>query len=203
MKIICIGRNYVDHAKELNNPLPEKPVFFFKPETSLVRRNRPFFYPDFSEDIHYETELVLKISKLGKNIQEKFAHTYYDEIGIGFDFTARDIQKECKNKGLPWEIAKAFDNSSPIGQFIPVKDFVDINSIKFHLKINDNIVQEGNSRDMIFSFDALISYVSRFVTLKNGDLIYTGTPAGVGPVKIGDKLDAFIEDKRLLSCRIK
>ncbi len=203
MKIICIGRNYVDHAKEFNNPLPVKPVFFFKPETSLLRRNRPFYYPDFSEEIHYETELVLKISKLGKNIQEKFAGTYYDEIGIGIDFTARDIQKECKNKGLPWEIAKAFDNSSPIGQFIPVNEFKDIKNINFHLKLNDKIVQRGNSSEMIFSFEAVIAYVSRFVTLKTGDLIYTGTPAGVGPVKIGDMLEAFIEDKKLLSCKIK
>jgi len=203
MKIICIGRNYVDHAKELNNPLPEKPVFFFKPETSLVRRNRPFFYPDFSEEIHYETELVLKISKLGKNIQEKFAVTYFDEIGIGIDFTARDLQRDCKKKGLPWEIAKAFDNSSPIGEFIPVKEFKDTKNIDFHLKLNDNVVQKGNSGDMIFSFEAIIAYVSRFITLKNGDLIYTGTPAGVGPVKIGDKLEAYIEDKKLLSFLIK
>ncbi|MCD4679727.1 MAG: fumarylacetoacetate hydrolase family protein [Bacteroidales bacterium] len=203
MKIICIGRNYVDHAKELNNPLPEKPVFFFKPETSLVRRNRPFFYPDFSEEIHYETELVLKISKLGKNIQEKFAATYYDEIGIGIDFTARDIQRDCKKKGLPWEIAKAFDNSSPIGIFIPVTEFKDTKNINFHLQLNDKVVQNGNSGDMIFSFEAIIAYVSRFITLKNGDLIYTGTPAGVGPVKIGDKLEAYIEDKKLLSFFIK
>lgn len=203
MKIICIGRNYVDHAKELNNPLPEKPVFFFKPETSLVRRNRPFFYPDFSKEIHYETELVLKISKLGKNIQEKFASTYYDQISIGIDFTARDIQRECKKKGLPWEIAKAFDNSSPIGQFISVKEFQETKNINFYLELNDKVVQKGNSGEMIFSFEAIIAYVSRFVTLKTGDLIYTGTPAGVGPVKIGDNLDAYIGDKKLLSCRIK
>lgn len=203
MKIICIGRNYVDHAKELNNPLPEKPVFFFKPETSLVKRNRPFYYPDFSNEIHYETELVLKISRLGKNIQEKFANTYYSEIGIGIDFTARDIQQECKKKGLPWEIAKAFDNSSPIGNFLPVKDFKDLGNINFHLNLNDKTVQKGNSGDMIFSFDSIIAYVSQFVTLKDGDMIYTGTPAGVGPVKIGDHLEAYIGGKKLLSCMIK
>lgn len=202
MKIICIGRNYVDHAKELKNPLPEKPVFFFKTETSIIRRNRPFYFPDFSNEIHYEVELVLKISKLGKNIQQRFAHTYYNEIGIGIDFTARDLQAECKKKGLPWEIAKAFDNSSPIGQFINVGEFKDIENIDFHLRLNDIVVQKGNSSEMIFTFEKIISYVSGFITLKTGDLIFTGTPAGVGPVKIGDKLDAYIEDKKLLSCTI-
>lgn len=203
MKIICIGRNYVDHAKELKNPLPEKPVFFFKTETSLVRKNRPFYIPDFSQEIHYEVELVIKICKLGKNIQEKFAHTYYDEIGIGIDFTARDLQRECKSKGLPWEIAKAFDNSSPVGEFISVEDFKDKNNIDFHLNLNDEIVQRGNSADMIFSFEEIISFVSKFITLKTGDMIYTGTPAGVGPVKIGDRLEAYIGTRKLLSCNIK
>lgn len=203
MKIICIGRNYKEHAKEFNNPVPEKPVFFLKPQTALLIKNRPFFYPDYSDDIQYETELVIKINKVGKNIQEKFANTYYNEIGIGIDFTARDLQRDCKAKGLPWEISKAFDNSAPISCFIPKSDFEDINDINFHLNINSELIQKGNSRDMIFSFDRIISYVSKFFTLKTGDLIFTGTPAGVGPVKINDLLDVFIEDKKMLSFRIK
>lgn len=204
MKIICIGRNYIEHAKELNNPLPENPVYFLKPDTSLVIRNRPFFYPDFSSDIHYETELVLKICKVGKSIPEKFAHEYYDSIGVGFDFTARDLQQKCKEKGLPWEIAKGFDYSAPISpEFIPVEQFSDLKNIRFSMLLNGVKVQDGNSGDMIFSFDKIISYVSRFMTLRTGDLIFTGTPAGVGPVKIGDKLEAFLEDRLLLKCLIK
>jgi acylpyruvate hydrolase len=204
MKIICIGRNYTEHAKELNNPLPEKPVFFLKPDTALVIRNRPFFYPDFSQDVHYETELVLKICKVGKSIPEKYASDFYDRIGLGLDFTARDLQQKCKEKGLPWEIAKGFDYSAPISQeFIPKENFSDLKNIKFHLLLNGIKVQEGNSADMIFSFEKVISYVSQFMTLRTGDLIFTGTPAGVGPVKIGDKLEAFLEDKPLLSCYIK
>jgi len=204
MKIICIGRNYVEHARELNNPLPEKPVFFLKPDTALVIRNRPFYYPDFSTEIHYETELVLKICKVGKSIPEKFAHDYYDQIGLGFDFTARDLQQKCKEKGLPWEIAKGFDYSAPISQeFIPIESIPDLKNISFHLELNGNKVQEGNSGEMIFSFEKIIAYVSKFMTLHTGDLIFTGTPAGVGPVKIGDKLEAFLEDKLLLTCCIK
>jgi 2-keto-4-pentenoate hydratase/2-oxohepta-3-ene-1,7-dioic acid hydratase in catechol pathway len=204
MKIICIGRNYIDHAKELNNPVPENPVFFLKPDTALLRRNRPFYYPDFSEDVHYECELVLKINKLGKNIQKKFAHTYYSEIGIGIDFTARDLQSKAKAKGLPWEIAKAFDNSAPLGmEFIDKNMLGDLKSISFRLDKNGETVQQGNSGDMIFDFDDLIVYVSRFLTLKTGDLIYTGTPAGVGPVKIGDLLEAYIGDRLMLRCRVK
>lgn len=203
MKIICIGRNYKEHAKEFDNPVPEKPIFFLKPQSSLLLRNRPFFYPDYSNDIQYETELVIKIDKLGKNIQEKFANTYYNEIGIGIDFTARDLQRECKAKGLPWEISKAFDYSAPVSSFIPKSDFEDIDNINFHLNINSKLVQKGNSRDMIFSFDKIISYVSEFLTLKTGDLIFTGTPAGVGSVKINDLLDVFIEDRKMLSFRIK
>lgn len=204
MKIICIGRNYIDHAKELNNPVPENPVFFLKPDTALVRRNKPFYYPEFSSDIHYECELVVKINKLGKNIQEKFAHTYYDEIGIGIDFTARDLQSNCKKKGLPWEIAKAFDNSAPLSmKFINKSEFADVNDIKFHFNKNGETVQEGNSADMIFKIDELIAYLSKFFTLKTGDLIFTGTPAGVGPIKIGDKLEAYIGDEMLLKCQIK
>ncbi len=203
MKIICIGRNYAEHAKELKNTLPEKPVFFLKPETALLRRNRPFFYPDFSNDIHYEVELVVKISKVGLHIQEKFAHNYYDEIGLGIDFTARDLQTEQKKKGLPWEIAKAFDNSAPISPFISKKEFDDIQKLPFSLQINGKVVQDGTSADMIFSINKIISYVSQFVSLKIGDLIFTGTPAGVGPVKIGDQLTGFIKNKKMFSFEVK
>ena len=204
MKIICIGRNYVEHARELNNPLPQNPVFFLKPDTALVIRNRPFYYPDFSTDIHYETELVLKICKVGKSIPEKFAQDYYDQVGLGFDFTARDLQQKCKEKGLPWEIAKGFDYSAPISQeFIPKEHFTDLKNISFHLELNGKKVQEGHSGDMIFSFEKIIAYVSGFMTLRTGDLIFTGTPAGVGPVKIGDKLEAYLEEKLMLTCQIK
>ncbi|MCK4570164.1 MAG: fumarylacetoacetate hydrolase family protein [Bacteroidales bacterium] len=204
MKIICIGRNYVDHAKELNNPVPENPVFFLKPDTALLRRNRPFYHPEFSDDIHYECELVVKINKLGKNIQKKFAHTYYNEIGIGIDFTARDLQSKAKAKGLPWEIAKAFDASAPLSmEFIKKDEFADLNNISFRLDKNGETVQNGNSADMLFGFDELITYLSKFLTLKTGDLIFTGTPAGVGPIQIGDKLEAYIGDRLLLKCNIK
>jgi acylpyruvate hydrolase len=204
LKIICIGRNYVEHALELNNPLPQNPVFFLKPDTALVIRNRPFYYPDFSTDIHYETELVLKICKVGKSIPEKFAGDYFDQIGLGFDFTARDLQQKCKEKGLPWEIAKGFDYSAPISQeFIAKETITDLKNISFHLELNGNKVQEGHSGDMIFSFEKVIAYVSKFMTLRTGDLIFTGTPAGVGPVKIGDKLEAYLEGKLMLTCHIK
>jgi acylpyruvate hydrolase len=203
MKVICIGRNYLDHVKEMNAARPSSPVFFMKPDTSIVTRNRPFFYPDFSNEIHYECELVIKISKVGKNIQEKFAGTYFNEIGIGIDFTARDLQDECKKKSLPWLVSKGFDNAAPLGKFLPKSNFQDLKNIPFHLDLNGNTVQTGNSADMIFSFEELIAHVSRFITLKMGDLIYTGTPVGVGPVKIGDRLEAFIEGERLLKCDIK
>jgi acylpyruvate hydrolase len=203
MKVICIGRNYLDHVKELNSPLPSEPVFFLKPDTSILTRNRPFYYPDFSNEIHYEAELVMRICKVGKNIQKKFAHTYFDEIGIGIDFTARDLQDNCKKKGLPWLISKGFDNAAPLGKFLPKSSFPDLNNIRFHLELNGAMVQQGNSGDMIFTFDDLISYVSRFITLKMGDLIFTGTPVGVGPVKAGDRLEAFIEGQKLLKCDIK
>ncbi len=203
MKIIAIGRNYADHAKELNNPLPSAPVFFMKPDTAIVKNNKPFFLPDFSEDIHHEVEIVLHLNRVGKNISEQFAHRYYTEIGIGIDFTARDLQNKCKDKGLPWEIAKAFDNSAPIGKFLPKEQFSDFNNINFRLDINGIAVQKGNTRDMIFSFDKLVSYVSRYVTLKMGDLLFTGTPAGVGPVKIGDRLQAYIEDECLLDFYVR
>ncbi len=203
MKIICIGRNYIEHAHELNNPIPANPVFFMKPETALIRAGLPFFYPDFSNDVHYEVELVLHISKLGKHISEKFAHTYYDAIGVGIDFTARDMQNICKQKGLPWEIAKAFDGSAPVSRFIPRADFADVHDINFDLQKNDETVQKGNSGMMIFNFDKIIAYISSFVTLKMGDLIFTGTPAGVGPVKTGDVLQASIEGNMLLKIPVK
>lgn len=203
MKIICIGRNYAEHAKELNNPLPEVPVFFMKPDTCLIPKNQPFFYPEFSNDIHYETEIVVRINKIGKHIQQKFAHTYYSEIGIGIDFTARDLQQKCKEKGLPWEMAKAFDNAAPISKFLDKKIFDNVQNINFHLDINGETVQRGNTRDMIFEVDEIISYISKFITLKIGDLIFTGTPSGVGPVKIGDRLQAFIEDDNMLKVDIK
>jgi 2-keto-4-pentenoate hydratase/2-oxohepta-3-ene-1,7-dioic acid hydratase in catechol pathway len=203
MKVIAIGRNYADHAKELNNPLPAEPVFFMKPDTAIVKGNKPFYLPDFSNEIHHEVEIVLKINKVGKNIAEKFAHRYYAEIGIGIDFTARDLQAKCKDKGLPWEIAKAFDNSAPVGEFLPKDLFADLNNIDFRLDINGKTIQSGNTRDMIFKFDKLIEHVSKFVTIKIGDLIYTGTPAGVGPVKIDDHIQAFIGDKCLLDFHVK
>jgi len=203
MKIICIGRNYSEHAKELNNPLPENPIFFMKPDTALLIRNRPFYIPDFSDEIHYETELVIKISKNGKNIQEKFAHNYYDKITLGIDFTARDIQRKCKEKGHPWEIAKAFDNSAPISTFIPMTELQDREKIKFRMDLNGKTVQNGNSKDMIFSFEKVISYVSRFIYLKMGDMIFTGTPAGVGKVNIGDRITAYLEGREMLDFRIK
>jgi len=203
MKIICIGRNYIEHAKELNNPLPEKPVFFLKPDTSLLLRNRPFFYPEFSNEIHYETELVIKINRNGKHIQEKFANNYFNHVGLGIDFTARDIQQNCKQKGLPWEVAKGFDNSAPLSKIISMDELDDAENIKFHLELNGQTVQDGSSKDMIFSFEKIISYLSQFITLKMGDLIYTGTPAGVGPVKIGDHLVGYLEDKKMLDFKIK
>ncbi len=203
MKIICIGRNYAEHIKELNNAIPESPVFFMKPESALIRGNLPFFYPSFSKDIHYEVELVLRINKVGKNIHLRHAHTYYNGIGVGIDFTARDLQQEVKSKGLPWEIAKAFDSSAPTSEFIPISEFADLKDITFSLYKNDQLVQEGNSSQMIHTFDAIISYVSKFVTLKMGDFIFTGTPSGVGPVSIGDKLEAYIGDRKLLLCNIR
>lgn len=203
MKIICIGRNYVEHAKELNNPLPSEPVFFLKPDTAIIIRNRPFFYPEFSENIHYEAELVLKISKNGRHIAEKFAPAYYDEIGIGIDFTARDLQQKQKEKGLPWEVAKAFDGSAPMSDFVKLDSLNDQKNIQFHLLKNGEKVQDGNSNLMIFSFEKIISHVSKFMTLKMGDLIFTGTPAGVGPVKIGDRLEGFLEGEKMLKCDVK
>lgn len=202
MKIICIGRNYVEHAKELHNPLPEKPMFFMKPDSALVTNNEDVYYPEHTSDLHYEVELVLKISKKGKYISEKFASSYYESIGIGIDFTARDVQAECKKKGHPWEIAKAFDQSAPVSQFVSKTNF-DINNISFSLYLNGTEVQKGNSKDMIFSFNEIIAYVSRLVTLKPGDLIFTGTPAGVGATKINDRFEASIDGKKMLDFEVK
>ncbi|MFO7617063.1 MAG: fumarylacetoacetate hydrolase family protein [Bacteroidales bacterium] len=203
MKIIAIGRNYIDHAKELNNPVPTEPVVFLKPDTALVKGNKPFFYPDFSQEIHHEVEIVLKICKVGKNIAQEFAHRYYDELTVGIDFTARDLQQKAKEKGLPWEKAKAFDHSAPVGQFIPFDRLPEPKSIRFSLDINGKRVQEGDTAGMIFSFDYLVSYVSRFFTLQMGDLIFTGTPAGVGPVSRGDRLVAGIGGQVLLDFEVK
>jgi 2-keto-4-pentenoate hydratase/2-oxohepta-3-ene-1,7-dioic acid hydratase in catechol pathway len=203
MKIICIGRNYADHAKEMNSAVPEKPVFFLKPDTALLPKRNPFFYPDFTNDLHYECEIVVKINKLGKNIQTKFAHSYYDEIGLGIDFTARDLQQKCKEKSLPWEMAKAFDHSAPVSEIFISKNELDLVNLHFHLLKNGEKVQVGNSKDMLFNIDDIIAYVSQFITLKIGDLIFTGTPAGVGPVQIGDVLEGFIEDRKLLDLKIK
>ena len=203
MKIICIGRNYAAHIEELKNEKPGKPVVFLKPDTALLKGGAAFFHPDFSENIHHEVELVLKISKEGKYIQPQFAHRYFEEIGLGIDFTARDLQDQCKAKGLPWEIAKAFNGSAPIGDFKPVTAFADLKDIDFHLEINGELKQKGNTSLMLFDFATIIAYVSQFFTLKKGDLIYTGTPAGVGPVKIGDHLTGFIGNEKMLDFEVK
>ncbi|MFC4211439.1 fumarylacetoacetate hydrolase family protein [Pedobacter lithocola] len=203
MKIIAIGRNYAEHAKELNNPVPTTPVIFLKPDTAVLRDNKPFYHPDFSDDVHYELEVVLKICKEGKHIAEKFASTYYDEIGLGIDFTARDIQSKHKEKGLPWELAKAFDNSAPVSIFLPKTDFEDLYQLNFELKVNAESRQVGNTKDLLFSFEKIISFVSQYITLKKGDLIFTGTPAGVGKVNKGDKLEAWLEGQQLLNFDVK
>lgn len=202
MKIICIGRNYADHAKEMKSELPKEPVFFFKPDVAILRGNR-FYIPDFTKEVHYEVELVVKINKVGKYIDKKFAHTYYDEIGLGIDFTARDIQRECKAKGLPWEKAKAFENSAVLSKNFISKKELDLKNINFSLTLNEQTVQKGNSSNMIFTIDDIIAYISQFVTLKIGDLIYTGTPAGVGPVKIGDKLSGYIDQQKIFNVEIR
>ena len=202
MKIFCIGRNYLEHAKELNNAVPTKPLIFMKPPTALLLDNKPFYYPEFTKNLHHEIEVVLKISKNGKAIQPEFAHRYYDKIGLGIDFTARDVQDELKAKGQPWEIAKGFDNSAVLSDFVDLKDFGATN-ISFQLHKNGEIVQKGTTKDLIFSFDTVVSYISQFFTLQQGDLIYTGTPEGVGAVKIGDKLEGFLEGKSMFICEIK
>ena len=204
MKIIAVGWNYIEHNKELDfAEIPTEPTIFMKPDSALLKDNRPFFLPDFSDEVHYETEIIFRINKLGKNIPEKFAHRYYDEIGVGIDFTARNLQRKLREAGNPWEISKGFDNSAVISKFLPVSDFENINHLNFHLNINGKTVQKGNTADQIFNIDKIIAYVSRFFTLKIGDIIFTGTPAGVGKVNINDRLQAYIEDKKMLNFTIK
>ena len=203
MKIICIGRNYVNHAKELGNDIPTEPVFFLKPDTAIQPKGHPFFIPNFSNDIHYEVELVIKVNKTGKHIEEKFAYKYYSEIGLGIDFTARDIQEECKTKGLPWEKAKGFDGSAQIGRRFINKNELELNNIIFSLEKNGKQVQIGNSKNMLFSFNKIIAHISKFYTLQIGDLVYTGTPEGVGIVEPGDTLKGFIGKEEMFKVRIK
>jgi acylpyruvate hydrolase len=204
MRIFAIGRNYAEHIKELNNERPDEPVIFTKPDTAVLRNNAPFYYPDFSQDVHYEVELVLRVCKEGKNIEEKFAHKYYDAIGVGVDFTARDLQTRAKEKGLPWDIAKGFNGSAPISdKFLPISSFRDLKNINFSLQVDGLTKQEGNTSLMLFSFDYIILYLSRFFTLKTGDLIFTGTPKGVGPVKVGNVLSAYVEQEKLLEFEVK
>lgn len=203
MKIICIGRNYSEHAKEMKAEIPKEPVVFLKPDTALLKE-KDFFYPNFSQNIHFETELVVKISKAGTHIKPEFAHKYYQEIGLGIDFTARDIQKECKAKSLPWEKAKAFDQSAYISaDFIDKSTFEDVQNIPFSLKKNNELVQSGNSQNMLFTIDEIIAHVSKYFTLKTGDLIYTGTPSGVGPVSMGEELEGFIGEKSMFKFYIR
>ncbi len=203
MKIIAIGRNYAAHAKELNNPVPTSPVIFMKPDTALLKDNKPFYIPDFSSDIHYELEVVLKICKEGKHIQEKFAANYYEEIGLGIDFTARDIQSRHKEKGLPWELAKSFDNSAAVSNFIPKTSVENIYDFDFELQINGESRQNGNTKNLLFSFEKIVAFVSQYITLKKGDLIFTGTPEGVGRVLAGDHLEAWLNGEKLLNFNIK
>lgn len=203
MKIIAIGRNYAEHAKELNNPVPGVPVIFMKPETALLKDNKPFYHPDFSADIHHEIEIVIKISKEGKHINEQFAGNYFDEIGLGVDFTARDIQSRHKEKGLPWELAKAFDSSAPVGKFVPKTQFADLHNINFKLDVNGETRQQGNTSFMLFSFEYIIAFVSKYITLKKGDLIFTGTPQGVAKVGVGDRLEGFIETEKMLDFYVR
>lgn len=203
MKILCIGRNYSEHAKELNNPVPSEPVFFMKPDTALLKDNAPFYHPDFSNDIHHELELVLRIGKAGKHIDPDHALSYVDGITVGIDFTARDLQQQCKEKGLPWEKAKAFDGSAPIGRFLPVGNLLNEHPIAFELQVNNKVRQSGSSADMLFDFKSIIAYVSKFVTLKTGDLIYTGTPSGVSAIQIGDRLTGSLNGEVLIDFEVK
>jgi acylpyruvate hydrolase len=203
MKILAVGRNYAAHAAELENDVPDRPVIFMKPETALLKNGEPFYYPDFSQEIQYEGELVLRISKQGKAIEERFAHHYYDAITVGIDFTARDVQRELKERQVSWELAKAFDGSAAIGAFQSVSDYEDLRDLRFHLNRNEGLIQEGYTKWMLFHFDYLVSFVSQYFTLKAGDLIYTGTPAGVGPVSIGDHLSGYLADKHVLTCPIR
>lgn len=203
MKILCVGKNYAAHIEEMNSERPDEPVIFTKPETALLLNNAPFYYPDFSKEIHYEVELVLKINRNGKYIEPRFAYKYYDEIGIGIDFTARDLQNKAKDKGLPWALAKGFNGSAPISKFVSKNKFKNLKNINFGLRLDGEIKQQGNTSLMLFDFDVIISYISRFIWLKEGDIIFTGTPKGVGPVQIGNKLEAYIENEKMLDVEIK
>lgn len=204
MKIICIGRNYAEHVRELNHDTPEHPLFFIKPDSALLQRGQPFFYPDFSTEIDYELELVVRINRLGKNIQPKFAHKYYSEVALGIDFTARDLQREAIAKGNPWTMAKGFDDSAVVSEFVPLADIgKGIQDLNFELRKNGSTVQQGYTGNMLFAVDDLIAYVSQYMTLKIGDFIFTGTPAGVGSIQIGDTLEGLLENRPMLSCRIK
>lgn len=204
MKIICIGRNYVEHIKELNHERPENPLFFIKPDSAILQRGQPFFYPDFSTEIDYELEVVVRINRLGKNIQPKFAYKYYNEVALGIDFTARDLQRQAINKGNPWTMAKGFDDSAVVSEFVPLSEVgKGIQELNFELRKNDTMVQHGYTGNMIFAIDELIAYISQFMTLKIGDYIFTGTPAGVGSIQIGDVLEGFLENQPMLKCRIK
>jgi 2-keto-4-pentenoate hydratase/2-oxohepta-3-ene-1,7-dioic acid hydratase in catechol pathway len=203
MKIFCVGRNYVDHAKELNNDIPDEPVIFMKPKSALLQPHTPFYYPEFTNELHYECELVLRISKNGKYIQEKFANKYYDAISVGIDFTARDIQNELKKKGLPWEKAKAWDNSAVVGKWLPFTSLKDKNNVNFAMYKNKELVQQGSSADMLFPFDEIVSYISNFFSINIGDLIFTGTPAGVGEAVVGDELEGFMDEQNLFSLEVK
>lgn len=202
MKILAVGRNYYKHIKELGNQVPDNPVIFSKPETAILKNNDPFYYPDFSKDIHYELELIIKISKMGKNIDEKFAHKYYNEIGLGIDFTARDIQSDLKGKGLPWDLAKGFNDSAPISDFVPKENYK-MDDLNFTLEVNGELKQEGNTSMMMYNIDYLIAFISKYFTLKTGDIIFTGTPAGVGPISIGDRMVAKLENQIMLDFEIK
>ena len=203
MKIICIGQNYSEHIKELNSKTPKEPLFFLKPDSAVLLNKHPFVIPEFTNEVHYEVEVLVRINRLGKYIAPKFAHKYYNEIGLGIDFTARDLQRECKAKGHPWEKAKAFDGSAVIGEWINKENFKDLRDIDFHLKKNDKIVQSGNTADMVYDIDTLIAYVSQYMTLKIGDILFTGTPAGVGPVAIDDKLTGYLNSKESFTLNIK
>lgn len=203
MKIICVGRNYTEHIKELKSERPESPVLFLKPDTAVLPRKQAFYIPDFTEDLHYEVEVLVKINRVGKHIEEKFAHKYYDEIGLGIDFTARDVQQKMKEKGLPWELAKAFDHSAVVGDFINKEDLASVEDIPFSLNKNGEKVQKGNTSHMLWKIDSLIAYISTYFTLRTGDIIFTGTPSGVGPVMDGDTLEGFIKDKPMFSVDIR
>lgn len=203
MKIICVGRNYADHARELNNEVPTEPVIFLKPDSAILKDGKAFYLPDHLGSVHHELEIVLRICKNGKHVSPKFAAEYYDQIGLGIDFTARDLQSKLKNKGLPWELAKGFDGSAVLGDFVPKSQLGNLAQLQLELLVNGEKRQEGNTRDLLFSFEAIIAFVSQYFTLRQGDLIYTGTPAGVGPVQAGDKLEGFLNGQKMLAFEVK